>query len=133
MQSDVSIYTIWNARQHKFLAVLTHPHLIGKSILQVMEEGKLLPQMQTCVLIFNVSLADAPNYFRYYYNKRTKQSSWEKPLELMTPIEVSYLADCLQLFNLSKCYLLYSVSLAFDMSWYFVPLPECCQSNLWMD
>ncbi|KAF3447471.1 hypothetical protein FNV43_RR12657 [Rhamnella rubrinervis] len=24
---------------------------------------------------------------RYYYNKRTKQSSWEKPLELMTPIE----------------------------------------------
>lgn len=24
---------------------------------------------------------------RYYYNKRTRQSSWEKPLELMTPIE----------------------------------------------
>ncbi|KAJ4701578.1 pre-mRNA-processing protein 40A [Melia azedarach] len=24
---------------------------------------------------------------RYYYNKRTKQSSWEKPVELMTPIE----------------------------------------------
>lgn len=24
---------------------------------------------------------------RYYYNKRTKQSSWEKPLELMTPLE----------------------------------------------
>ncbi|KAK4559903.1 hypothetical protein RGQ29_008904 [Quercus rubra] len=24
---------------------------------------------------------------RYYYNKRTKQSSWEKPPELMTPIE----------------------------------------------
>ncbi|KAL9333667.1 hypothetical protein Peur_073806 [Populus x canadensis] len=24
---------------------------------------------------------------RFYYNKRTKQSSWEKPLELMTPIE----------------------------------------------
>ncbi|XP_031493499.1 pre-mRNA-processing protein 40A [Nymphaea colorata] len=24
---------------------------------------------------------------RYYYNKKTKQSSWEKPLELMTPIE----------------------------------------------
>ncbi|CAN6445562.1 unnamed protein product [Victoria cruziana] len=24
---------------------------------------------------------------RYYYNKNTKQSSWEKPLELMTPIE----------------------------------------------
>ncbi|KAL8165977.1 hypothetical protein V2J09_007476, partial [Rumex salicifolius] len=25
---------------------------------------------------------------RYYYNKKTRQSSWEKPLELMTPIEV---------------------------------------------
>ncbi|CAN4084963.1 unnamed protein product [Withania somnifera] len=24
---------------------------------------------------------------RYYYNKTTKQSSWEKPLELMTPLE----------------------------------------------
>ncbi|KAJ6344836.1 hypothetical protein OIU76_006382 [Salix suchowensis] len=24
---------------------------------------------------------------RYYYNRRTKQSSWDKPLELMTPIE----------------------------------------------
>uniref|UniRef100_A0A453MT99 Pre-mRNA-processing protein 40A n=1 Tax=Aegilops tauschii subsp. strangulata TaxID=200361 RepID=A0A453MT99_AEGTS len=24
---------------------------------------------------------------RYYYNKRTKQSSWEKPAELMTPLE----------------------------------------------
>ncbi|CAM8936542.1 unnamed protein product [Rhodiola kirilowii] len=24
---------------------------------------------------------------RYYYNRKTKQSSWEKPLELMTPIE----------------------------------------------
>ncbi|OVA01174.1 WW domain [Macleaya cordata] len=24
---------------------------------------------------------------RYYYNKKTRQSSWEKPLELMTPIE----------------------------------------------
>ncbi|KAL4558956.1 hypothetical protein LXL04_031082 [Taraxacum kok-saghyz] len=24
---------------------------------------------------------------RYYYNKRTKQSCWEKPLELMTPLE----------------------------------------------
>ncbi|KAL1194306.1 Pre-mRNA-processing protein 40A [Cardamine amara subsp. amara] len=24
---------------------------------------------------------------KYYYNKRTKQSSWEKPLELMTPLE----------------------------------------------
>lgn len=26
---------------------------------------------------------------RYYYNKKTKQSSWEKPLELMTPLEVN--------------------------------------------
>lgn len=26
---------------------------------------------------------------RYYYNKKTRQSSWEKPVELMTPIEVS--------------------------------------------
>ncbi|KAL2574705.1 hypothetical protein AAZV13_17G202500 [Glycine max] len=27
---------------------------------------------------------------RYYYNKRTRQSSWEKPLELMSPIEISW-------------------------------------------
>ncbi|XAR61995.1 hypothetical protein NMG60_11016564 [Bertholletia excelsa] len=27
---------------------------------------------------------------RYYYNKKTRQSSWEKPLELMTPIEMSW-------------------------------------------
>ncbi|KAH9655524.1 pre-mRNA-processing protein 40A [Citrus sinensis] len=26
---------------------------------------------------------------RYYYNKRTRQSTWDKPLELMTPIERS--------------------------------------------
>ncbi|KAK9097127.1 hypothetical protein Sjap_022624 [Stephania japonica] len=25
---------------------------------------------------------------RYYYNKKTRQSSWDKPLELMTPLEV---------------------------------------------
>nr|GMD84952.1 pre-mRNA-processing protein 40A isoform X1 [Ipomoea batatas]GMD89184.1 pre-mRNA-processing protein 40A isoform X1 [Ipomoea batatas]GMD91368.1 pre-mRNA-processing protein 40A isoform X1 [Ipomoea batatas]GMD93884.1 pre-mRNA-processing protein 40A isoform X1 [Ipomoea batatas]GME17682.1 pre-mRNA-processing protein 40A isoform X1 [Ipomoea batatas] len=27
---------------------------------------------------------------RYYYNKITKQSSWEKPLDLMTPLELSW-------------------------------------------
>jgi pre-mRNA-processing factor 40 len=26
---------------------------------------------------------------KYYYNKKTRQSSWEKPAELMTPLEVS--------------------------------------------
>ncbi|XP_042061666.1 pre-mRNA-processing protein 40A-like [Salvia splendens] len=30
---------------------------------------------------------DAADGRRYYYNKATKQSSWEKPLELMTPLE----------------------------------------------
>ncbi|KAL1534229.1 pre-mRNA-processing protein 40A-like [Salvia divinorum] len=30
---------------------------------------------------------DAADGRRYYYNKSTKQSSWEKPLELMTPLE----------------------------------------------
>ncbi|XP_050208922.1 pre-mRNA-processing protein 40A-like [Mercurialis annua] len=30
---------------------------------------------------------NAANGRRYYYNKRTRQSSWEKPLELMTPVE----------------------------------------------
>ncbi|CAI0464435.1 unnamed protein product [Linum tenue] len=29
----------------------------------------------------------APDGRRYYYNKRTRQSSWEKPLDLMTPLE----------------------------------------------
>ncbi|CAN1775912.1 Pre-mRNA-processing protein 40A [Linum perenne] len=29
----------------------------------------------------------APDGRRYYYNKRTRQSSWEKPFDLMTPIE----------------------------------------------
>lgn len=34
--------------------------------------------------------------FRYYYNKKTRQSSWEKPLELMTPIEVGHYIKQLQ-------------------------------------
>ncbi|CAK7347390.1 unnamed protein product [Dovyalis caffra] len=34
-------------------------------------------------LCFSYNVSDV----RYYYNKRTKQSSWEKPFELMTPIE----------------------------------------------
>lgn len=29
----------------------------------------------------------APDGRKYYYNKKTKQSSWEKPFELMTPVE----------------------------------------------
>lgn len=29
----------------------------------------------------------APDGRRYYYNRRTKHSSWEKPFELMTPVE----------------------------------------------
>lgn len=31
--------------------------------------------------------------FRYYYNRRTRLSSWEKPLELMSPTEVSHRRD----------------------------------------
>lgn len=30
---------------------------------------------------------------RYYYNKITKQSCWEKPLELMTPLEVRHCSN----------------------------------------
>ncbi|KAJ0024473.1 hypothetical protein Pint_08612 [Pistacia integerrima] len=41
---------------------------------------------------------------RYYYNKRTKQSSWEKPLELMTPIED--IAYPFLLFRISKLLLM---------------------------
>lgn len=29
-------------------------------------------------------------FFRYYYNRRTRISSWEKPLELMTEMEVRF-------------------------------------------
>merc|ERR1712050_175410 len=36
---------------------------------------------------------NAPNGRTYYYNNRTKQSSWEKPAELMTPGE-KHLAKC---------------------------------------
>lgn len=32
-------------------------------------------------------------FCRFYYNKKTKVSSWEKPFELMTPIEVSHTID----------------------------------------
>ena len=32
-------------------------------------------------------------FCRFYYNKKTKVSSWEKPFELMTPIEVSHAID----------------------------------------
>lgn len=40
-----------------------------------------------------VSLYTFHFFYRFYYNKRTKVSSWEKPLELMTPIEVSHTID----------------------------------------
>ncbi|KAG6425118.1 hypothetical protein SASPL_115542 [Salvia splendens] len=36
---------------------------------------------------------DAADGRRYYYNKATKQSSWEKPLELMTPLECLLLEE----------------------------------------
>ncbi|XP_074558152.1 pre-mRNA-processing protein 40A-like isoform X1 [Curcuma longa] len=36
----------------------------------------------------------SPDGRRYYYNKKTKQSVWEKPLELMTAVEVSRLNKC---------------------------------------
>ncbi|KAJ0078058.1 hypothetical protein Patl1_37327 [Pistacia atlantica] len=39
---------------------------------------------------------------RYYFNKRTRQSTWEKPFELMTPIEVSHTINIA--FTKSSCW-----------------------------
>lgn len=44
-------------------------------------------QVFTFILIWLLSLF--LSFLRYYYNKKTRQSSWEKPAELMTPLEVS--------------------------------------------
>lgn len=58
--------------------------------------------------------------FRYFYNKRTKMSSWEKPLELMTPVEVSHmLSTCVFLtcsFSLFLC-TSHLTSKSFLVSW----------------
>lgn len=44
-----------------------------------------------CITIFPISVL----YFRYYYNKKSKQSSWQKPVELMTLIEVGQILHVL--------------------------------------
>lgn len=36
---------------------------------------------------------------RYFFNKRTKQSTWEKPVELMTFFEVSYFGSHLFMYH----------------------------------
>ncbi|XP_062112262.1 pre-mRNA-processing protein 40B-like [Humulus lupulus] len=36
----------------------------------------------------------SPDGRKYYYNRRTKLSSWEKPIDLMTPIEVHAVPLC---------------------------------------
>lgn len=40
--------------------------------------------------------------FRFYYNRRTALSTWEKPLELMTPMEVSHATNLLFLVSFFK-------------------------------
>lgn len=44
-------------------------------------EGSLL-LIQLCSLLHELH--------RFYYNRRTRLSTWEKPFELMTPLEVSH-------------------------------------------
>jgi hypothetical protein len=75
--------------------------------------------MAFCVVLFSVAHSDWFLLFsRYYYNKRTKQSSWEKPPDLMTPIEVSQITDWLLLpyFIVIFCYLLNMPLKCFSMT-----------------
>ena len=49
-------------------------------------------------VLFSVAYSDWFLFFsRYYYNKRTGESTWDKPPELMAPIEVSLITDWLLL------------------------------------
>lgn len=66
-----------------------------------------LPIMIAIVIIFPMGLSLQPitNFLtilqlicRYYYNRRTRISSWEKPLELMTEMEVRSLVSQLLVF-----------------------------------
>jgi hypothetical protein len=53
-------------------------------------------------MVCSFNFVGLPSHFsssRYYYNKKTRQSSWEKPAELMTPLEVTH-AVCLHAYNL---------------------------------
>lgn len=70
--------------------------------------------MRLCLTVLHIC--------RYYYNKRTRQSSWEKPLELMTPIEVRHLSIWL-LFLLLNFYAPWSVNLEFVVICYLYKLP----------
>ncbi|KAG6674127.1 hypothetical protein I3842_15G026600 [Carya illinoinensis] len=50
-----------------------------------------------CICSTSSPLQNGLTFSRYYYNKRTKQSVWEKPAELMTPVEVILITDLLLL------------------------------------
>ncbi|KAK6116019.1 hypothetical protein DH2020_008288 [Rehmannia glutinosa] len=49
---------------------------------------------------------------RYYYNKITKQSSWEKPAELMTPLEIYFWSVST---SVSVTYIIVQISALFDL------------------
>ncbi|KAK6130757.1 hypothetical protein DH2020_035497 [Rehmannia glutinosa] len=49
---------------------------------------------------------------RYYYNKITKQSSWEKPAELMTPLEIYFWSVST---SVSVIYIIVQISALFDL------------------
>ena len=72
--------------------------------------------------LFSVAYSDWFLFFaRYYYNKRTGESTWDKPPELMAPIEVSLITDWLLLsyFIVIFFYRL-NVPLKFNMSIFHV-------------
>ncbi|KAA3463534.1 pre-mRNA-processing protein 40A-like [Gossypium australe] len=67
---------------------------------------------------------------RYYYNKKTRQSSWEKPLELMTPIEVSNAKDTAFSIFFSLWFLAYTIKLCYGLSVQAFVASTCCATLL---
>ncbi|KAF2324236.1 hypothetical protein GH714_010990 [Hevea brasiliensis] len=85
----------WLASEAMAYYLLQQCRQLGSNLLRLLLQIQNVPSEIVSYLFlcssYNLDEVITPTKqaIRYYYNKRTKQSSWEKPFELMTAIEVS--------------------------------------------
>nr|POE81096.1 pre-mrna-processing protein 40a [Quercus suber] len=74
----------WLSFKHQSVAFAT-------PILQTGQKPSIIPLTDSAVTVpsLNQHFLSDWQEIRYYYNKRTGESTWDKPPELMAPIEVS--------------------------------------------